>query len=240
MAERVYIGVAGWALPPPGPGEEGSYLERYARVYPAVEINSTFYRMHEPTTFARWAASVPPGFRFSVKLAKEITHELGLVGAREPLSRFLAPVRALGAAMGPLLIQLPPSRAFEARRAAAFFRALRAQYDGPAVLEARHASWFEPTASRLLATHDVPRVIADPATVSIEPGPDERLVYHRLHGSPRRYYSAYSPAFLDDLAVKIAAQRERAEVWCIFDNTAAGAGLGNALALTRLLNSFAG
>lgn len=228
MVGDVYIGVAGWAMAPARAGEEGSHLERYARVYPAVEINSTFYRMHEPKTFARWAASVPPEFRFSVKLAKEITHELGLAGALEPLSRFLAPVRALGAAMGPLLIQLPPSRAFEARRAATFFRALRDQYEGPAVLEARHESWFEPPASRLLATHDVPRVIADPATVSVEPGPDERLVYHRLHGSPRMYYSAYSPSFLDDLATKITSQRERAEVWCIFDNTAAGFAQENA------------
>jgi uncharacterized protein YecE (DUF72 family) len=196
-----------------------------------VEINSTFYRAHRATTFARWAKAVPPGFRFSVKLAKEITHELGLARAREPLSRFLAPVRSLGAALGPLLIQLPPSRAFDARRAAAFLRALRAQYDGPAVLEARHPSWFEPTASRLLATHDIPRVIADPATVAIEPGPDERLVYHRLHGSPHVYHSAYSPAFLDDLAAKITALRGRAEVWCIFDNTAAGFAQGNALGL---------
>jgi uncharacterized protein YecE (DUF72 family) len=237
MARGVYIGVAGWALPSPtyepGPGfaprlplarfgEEGSHLERYARVYSAVEINSTFYRMHQGTTLARWAKAVPPGFRFSVKLAKEITHELGLAAAREPLSRFFASVRELGAAMGPLLIQLPPSRAFDARRAAAFFRALRDQYDGAAVLEARHESWFEPPASRLLAAHDVPRVIADPARAPVEPGPDDRLVYYRLHGSPRVYHSGYSPAFLDDLATKIASLRRRAEVWCIFDNTAAG------------------
>lgn len=237
MARHVYIGVAGWALPGPAYaprlslerfGDEGSHLERYARVYPAVEINSTFYRMHEPKTFARWAKSVPPGFRFSVKLAKEITHKLRLAAAREPLSRFFDPVRSLDASMGPLLIQLPPSLAFEARRAAAFFRALRAEHDGAAVLEARHESWFEPPASRLLGKHAIHRVIADPARAPIEPGPGDELVYYRLHGSPRAYYSAYSSAFLDDLAAKIAVLRERAEVWCIFDNTAAGFAQGDA------------
>ncbi len=246
MVGRIYIGTAGWALPSPSYepqpgfapklplerfGEGGSHLQRYARAYSAVEINSTFYRMHQATTFARWAEAVPPEFRFSVKLAKEITHELGLAAAREPLSRFLAPVRELGVAMGPLLIQLPPSRAFEARRAAAFFRALRDQYDGLAVLEARHESWFEPPATRLLAAHDVPRVIADPTRVRVEHGADERLVYYRLHGSPRVYYSGYSPAFLDDLAATIASLRDHAEVWCIFDNTAAGFAQGDALGL---------
>lgn len=246
MVGQVHIGVAGWSLPSPtyepGPGyapalppgrfgEGGSHLERYARVYSAVEINSTFYRMHQATTFARWAASVPPEFRFSVKLAKEITHELGLAAAGEALARFLAPVSALGAAMGPLLIQLPPSRAFDARRASAFFRALRARYEGPAVLEARHESWFTAPASRLLASHDVPRVLADPSRAPAPPGPGDRLVYHRLHGSPRVYYSGYSPAFLDDLAATITSERERAEVWCIFDNTAAGFAHVDALGL---------
>ena len=246
MAGNVYIGVAGWSLPSPiyeprpgfAPklplarfGEGGSHLERYARVYGAVEVNSTFYRMHEAKTFERWAKSVPPGFRFSVKLAKEITHDLGLAARSEPLSRFLAPVRALGPAMGPLLIQLPPSRAFDARRAGAFFRLLRKQYEGAAVLEARHESWFEPPASKLLTKHGVHRVIADPAPIEIEPGPEDRLVYYRLHGSPRMYYSGYEPAFLDELAAKIATLRKRSEVWAIFDNTAAGFAHGDALGL---------
>ena len=246
MKGQVYIGVAGWALPSatyePRPGfaprlpqprfgEGGSALERYARAYSSVEINSTFYRMHKPETFARWAQTVPPGFRFSVKLAKEITHELGLAASREPLERFFAPVRDLGAAMGPLLIQLPPSRAFEVKRATAFLRALRAQYEGPAVLEARHETWFEPPVSRLLAEHGITHVLADPCTVEIEPGPEDRLVYYRLHGSPRVYWSGYSEAFLDDLAGKIASLRARAEVWCIFDNTAGGFAQGDALGL---------
>jgi uncharacterized protein YecE (DUF72 family) len=246
MAGHVHVGVAGWALPSasyePKPGfaprlplerfgEEGSSLERYARAYSGVEINSTFYRMHKPETFARWAQSVPPGFRFSVKLAKEITHVLGLAGARAPLEAFFAPVRELGAAMGPLLIQLPPSRSFEPRRAADFLRALRDLYEGPAVLEARHETWFELDASRLLAAYEVPRVIADPCTMPVEPGAKDKLVYYRLHGSPRIYWSGYSGEYLDDLAAKIATLRARAEVWCIFDNTAAGFAQGDALGL---------
>lgn len=65
-------------------------------------------------------------------------------------------------------------------------------------------------------------MIADPCTVPIEPGPEDRLVYYRLHGSPRVHWSGYSEGYLDELAAKIASLRARAEGWCTFDSTAAG------------------
>ncbi len=68
-------------------------------------------------------------------------------------------------------------------------------------------------------------------TVPFEPGPEDRLGYYRLHGSPRVYWSGYSEEYLDELAVKIASLRARAEVWCIFDNTAAGFAQLDALGL---------
>ncbi len=101
-------GTAGWNSPKrhtPAFPDAGSHLERYARVLPAVEINSSFYRPHRPATYARWAASVPSGFRFSVRVPRAIPHERRLVDAAEPLARFLDEV----AALGPLLVQLPPS-----------------------------------------------------------------------------------------------------------------------------------
>src|SRR6188768_857106 len=89
--QRIRIGTAGWSLykPPAGrfPGT-GSHLERYAAMFDAVEINSSFYRPHKPETYARWAASVPAGFRFAVKLPKAITHERRLVECRDLVERF--------------------------------------------------------------------------------------------------------------------------------------------------------
>ena len=79
---------------------------------------------------------------------------------------------------------------------------------------------------------------ADPARVpeAGEPGGWPGLVYYRLHGSPRMYYSDYSPAYLDALAASISAARGRgAPAWCIFDNTAAGAATPNALDLLERL-----
>ena len=80
----VFVGCAGWSIPRQHASyfpSEGSHLERYARFLPAVEINSSFYRPHKPATYARWAASVPDGFRFLFKLPRAITHERRLRGA---------------------------------------------------------------------------------------------------------------------------------------------------------------
>jgi uncharacterized protein YecE (DUF72 family) len=60
---QVMVGTAGWSIPPQHADRfrgEGSHLERYSQRFPAVEINSSFYRPHRPSTYARWAASVPP------------------------------------------------------------------------------------------------------------------------------------------------------------------------------------
>ena len=200
-SHAVRVGCAGWSIPREHAGrfpEVGSHLVRYAQRFPAVEVNSSFYRPHRPSTYARWAAETPEDFAFSLKVPKEVTHERRLVDADEPLDRFLAETAALGAKRGPLLVQLPPSLAFDAGTASSFFAALRGRYNGAVACEPRHPSWFTPEADRLLSDHEVARVAADPAVVpqAAEPGGWGGLVYYRLHGSPKVYHSAYPAAYL--------------------------------------------
>jgi uncharacterized protein YecE (DUF72 family) len=231
------IGTAGWSVPsryaaevPPG----GSHLERYAWRLNAVEINSSFYRPHQHKTYLRWAQATPPDFRFAVKLPKAITHEARLVDCEARLDRFVAEVAGLGDKLGVLLVQLPPSLAFPERVADAFFDALRARTAAAVALEPRHASWFAPDMDAWLAARQIARVTADPAPVegAGEPGGWRGLAYYRWHGAPRIYYSDYDAAALDALAERLAAeQAQGVPVWCIFDNTALGHALGNALAL---------
>ena len=102
--DRIRVGCAGWSIPKEHAGrfpEDGSHLARYAERFPAVEINSSFYRPHRPSTYARWAAETPEGFAFAVKVPKEITHTRRLVDADEPLDRFLDETAALGDKRGP-------------------------------------------------------------------------------------------------------------------------------------------
>ncbi|MBK7976348.1 MAG: DUF72 domain-containing protein [Deltaproteobacteria bacterium] len=234
------VGVAGWAIPSHVKhrfGDEGSALERYADALTAVEMNSTFYRFHEPATFARWAASVPKDFRFAVKLAGEITHHRRLVACEEPLERFFAGVRELGRKLGPVLIQLPPSLVYDDTLARRFFYQLRALHDGAVVCEPRHPSWFAGTAGRALVEHRVARVAADPSPTAAgsEPGGHDQVTYFRLHGTPQMYHSSYPKPYLHGLATRLTHARGSAPAWVIFDNTAAGAAAANALALVQEL-----
>jgi uncharacterized protein YecE (DUF72 family) len=234
------IGTAGWTIPRAVADAfptQGSGLERYASVLNAAEINTTFYRSHKPDTYARWAGSVPDGFRFAVKAPKIVTHQHRLVDAAALMAGFLAEVAQLGDRLGPVLIQLPPTLKFDAAIAAPFLAHLRQHTDGPVALEPRHASWFEPDAEALLIEHRVARVAADPAKVpkAATPGGWPGLVYHRLHGSPRMYYSSYPDETLQGLSTALA-EPGSAEAWCVFDNTASGAAAADALRLRTLLS----
>jgi uncharacterized protein YecE (DUF72 family) len=241
---RALIGTAGWSIPREHAGafpEHGSHLERYARVFDAVEINSSFYRPHRAATYERWAASVPDQFRFAVKMPKAITHERRLMDSTDPLERFLAEVAGLGEKLGPILVQLPPSLVFTPE-APQFFSILRSRFAGDLACEPRHATWFTDEVDTLLAEHRIGRVAADPAPVprAASPGGYPSLRYYRLHGSPRMYYSPYEPAALDEAARQLAADMDRAvSPWCIFDNTAAFAATPDALSTMRRLRASA-
>lgn len=232
------IGTAGWTIPASAVDafpSEGSSLERYSGRFDCAEINSSFHRSHRPDTWRRWASSVPESFRFSAKLPKEITHKRRLADFEVPLAVVLGEMEGLGERLEVLLVQLPPSLAFEPEVAEPFFTSLRARWDRHVVCEPRHSSWFEPDADSLLENRRIARVAADPAKVpaAAEPGGWLGLAYYRLHGSPVMYRSSYDDGRLETYAGRIAAGR--APAWCIFDNTASSAATGDALKLKGLL-----
>jgi uncharacterized protein YecE (DUF72 family) len=234
------VGTAGWSVPRPFASRlpsAGSQLERYASLFRAAEINSSFHRPHAASTYARWAAATPDGFRFAVKVPKVITHEQALRGARAALQAFLGQTSGLGDKCGPFLVQLPPSLAFDLRVAQRFFALFRDNFDGSLVCEPRHASWFTPAASTVFERHRVARVGADPARVpdAAIPGGWNGLTYVRLHGSPRTYWSRYDASFIEALAARLRDASRRGEVWCVFDNTAGGAAIENAWELRQRL-----
>ena len=237
----IHVGTAGWTIPRAHAAQfasAGSHLQRYAHQLTCVEINSTFYRLPRAATLARWAASTPERFRFAIKLSKAITHENKLLAPGADLAAFFAALRPLGHKLGPVLVQLPPKLAFDEGIAHEFFTTLRELHPGSVALEPRHASWFTPSVDRLLRGFEVARAMADPpagSAAAAEPGGWTGLRYYRLHGSPVTYRSAYNDSFLRTLAGNIV--HNAAGTWVIFDNTAAGQALGNALQLQHLLRS---
>jgi uncharacterized protein YecE (DUF72 family) len=239
---RVFVGTAGWSIPSASAHHcagDGSHLQRYARVFACAEINSSFHRPHAPAVYERWARSVGASFRFAVKLPRVVTHDLKLRRAREPLEQFLAQSAGLGRKRGPLLVQLPPSLAFESRVARTFFDLLRARTDGLVVCEPRHPTWFSPAAEALLLRFAIGRVAADPppAPGAAVPGGWPGIVYYRLHGAPHMYWSKYDDAYIRMLSDTLRAVPASVPAWCIFDNTASGAALENAWQLQNALTA---
>ena len=240
----IAIGCAGWSIPREhreqfGAGE--SVLARYATRFAVVEINSSFYRAHRQSTYARWAATVPPHFRFSVKLPKAISHDMALRGSGSALDRFLDEIAGLGGNLGGVLLQLPPSQSFDMRVASNFFRMFRRRSQAPLACEPRHASWFSSKANALFQRHGVSRVTADPSIGSGSDAPwvEQSSPYWRLHGKPRIYYSPYPEEALHEIAGALTVRRPSALApWIIFDNTAHGFAVRDAARLQDILHAM--
>jgi uncharacterized protein YecE (DUF72 family) len=253
----VRVGTSGWVYPHWNNRFYPRHLPRtrqlawLATQFPSVEVNGTFYSLGRPDAFARWRAETPPGFIFAIKGSRYITHMLKLGGASTaaPLANFFAQgILHLGAALGPILWQLPPQLGFERGRAEAFLAALPTtmreaerlarkhdhRLDGRAALrapdgherplrhafEVRHAAWLDEEALQLLAAYDVALVTAD--TADHHPLSMERtasFAYVRLHGSRKLYASRYRDDELDDWAALIDGWRGAgSEVFVYFDN----------------------
>jgi uncharacterized protein YecE (DUF72 family) len=240
QARRLFIGTTGWSIPRASAHRfegEGTHLHRYARILQCAEINSSFHRSHKAKTYERWAASTPPSFRFAVKLPRTITHDQRLRRVRPLVEHFLAESAGLGNKRGPVLVQLPPSLAFDPGTAARFFDLLRKRYDGLVVCEPRHDTWCSPRATALLVRYRVARVAADPSPMpgGALPGGWTGLVYVRLHGSPRKYWSPYTKESIAGLTRALLGTS--VDAWCVFDNTASGAALENAWELDTCLRA---
>ncbi len=111
------------------------FLRLYAEQLSSVELNATFYRLPSEEQLQAWAAETPPGFRFAVKMSRRITH----FGHIELIPTFCERVRALGERLGPILVQLPPSRPRDDGLLRLYLDSLE-----PALryaFEFRHASW---------------------------------------------------------------------------------------------------
>jgi uncharacterized protein YecE (DUF72 family) len=129
-------------------------LSFYAKHFPTVEINHSFYRMPTENVLLQWAKSVPEGFRFALKANQQITHIQRLRNCESTLKRFLEVASVLndGDHLGPVLVQLAPTFKFD-RPLLEDFLALRPQAFHFA-LEVRHPSWYTDDTYAVLRQHE--------------------------------------------------------------------------------------
>jgi uncharacterized protein YecE (DUF72 family) len=209
------------------------YLSLYARAFEAVEVDSTFYAIPSAKTVREWAARVPAGFKFALKLPKEISHESRLrdEGGVAPL--FFDRARELGAKLGPILIQLGPDFMPEEQPALAQFLA-QLPRDLQFAVEFRQRGWINESALALLADHNVALALTDARWIprktmlalAEQPtadfayvrwmGPDRDIVdYSRIQFDRSREIDAWSHA--------LRALNERViDVWGFANNHFAG------------------
>src|SRR3954470_12722019 len=210
---KIFVGVGGWNFAPwrgtfyPKGLTQSQELHYASRQLTSIEINSTFYGLQKPATFQKWHDQTPDDFVFSVKAPRFVTHRKRLAEGASSIERFLASgVLQLGAKLGPINWQLPPTHPFDAPDLDAFLTLLPRKLDGRTArhaLEARHASFDNDELVALLRKHQVALVEAGD---SVYPRIEARTApfsYLRLMGKQASATEVYPPAAL-------ARWRERA------------------------------
>ena len=136
-----YVGTSGFSYPTwkpdfyPAGTPQKEFLRAYVERLPSVELNATFYQLPSEERLRAWAEQTPPEFRFAVKMNRRATHfgDISIVGT------FCERVRTLGERLGPILVQLPPTRPRDEGWLALMLESLDPELEY--TFEFRHESW---------------------------------------------------------------------------------------------------
>lgn len=243
MSEKpsIYIGTSGWQYghwmgkfyPSKLPKEK--CLEYYAQYLQSVEVNSSFYGLPEPEVARNWREQTPPGFVFSVKASRYLTHMKKLKDPQKPLSNFLESVQELKGKLGPVLFQLPPNWTFNAERLVNFLKILPPGYRY--TFEFRDSSWFNSRVYEALRKQHAVFCIYD---LNGQVSPKEitsDFVYVRLHGPMGPYQGKYGTEALAGWAEAFSTwSKQGKDVYCYFNNDMAGFAVQNALELKSMVS----
>jgi uncharacterized protein YecE (DUF72 family) len=245
-AGRIFVGVGGWNFPPwrgtfyPKGLPQSRELQHASRELTSIEINSTFYGLQKPATFQKWHDETPDGFVFSVKAPRFVTHRKRLAEGASSLERFLGSgVMRLGAKLGPINWQLPPTKQFDADDLAEFLALLPRELDGRAlrhVLEVRHASFDCEEAISLVREHRVALVEAGDSTYPHLDARTAPFSYLRLMGTKASAPRGYPPAALTRWRERAQSLARGGDVFLYFIS---GAKQRNPLAARALLADLA-
>ena len=217
------------------------WLEYYAARFDTVEINNSFYRLPDRSTFTSWRTQVPPAFVFAVKASRFLTHMKRLLDPDDPLERLFSSVSGLGRRLGPVLYQLPPTLSIDLPRLDRFLRALPRTSSGTRmhVVEFRHPSWYVDDTFDLLTRRRVALCLHDKLGSAISEPMVGPCVYVRFHGTSGHYHGSYSQRQLDRWAHVLAERtREGRRVFAYFNNDPEAVAAANARTLRDMLGKF--
>ena len=240
---RLLIGTSGWVYgswkgifyPPALPDVQR--LSYYAGRFETTELNYSFYHVPSADTYRRWLRVVPPGFVFALKANRIITHVARLRNVDLTWSDFMRGAQQLGAHLGPILLQLPPSFGKDHALLTAFLE-MTSTTSTPLrlALEFRHASWFIEETYRLLSRYRAALCIADGPRFPRVDRVTADFAYLRFHGrTPRE-----APFYADKQLLQEARFIERLvhqgiDTYVYFNNDALAHAPMNAARLSELL-----
>jgi uncharacterized protein YecE (DUF72 family) len=226
------IGCSGWNYKSwkgrfyPDGLKPADWLRYYVGVFDSVEINSSFYRLPPPETFAAWREQTPAGFLAAVKASRYLTHLKQLRDPEAPVQRLLESATALGPRLGPILYQLPDRIRHDLPRLDRFLAALPAAWPVGGrsrrlrhVIEFRDPSWYADDVFERLAARGVAICLHDKLGSAFAGPAVGPFTYVRFHGTSGAYHGSYGDAALDGWADRLAADwREGREVYAYFNN----------------------
>jgi uncharacterized protein YecE (DUF72 family) len=210
------------------------WFEFYADHFDTVEINNSFYRLPGADRFEAWRAQAPPGFCYAVKANRFLTQAKKLKDCAEPLARMMAPFRALGDRLGPILYQLPPRFRINLDRLTEFLELV--PKDVTNVFEFRDPSWYSDETMALLDRYGASFCVHDmagSATGRIAVG---AAAYVRFHGGVGKYWGRYSDeALLSWTDWLVGQARSGRSVWAYFNNDIDAHAIADALTLKAMV-----
>ena len=239
MAEQIRIGTSGWVyrhwqgLFYPANLPQKQWFAYYARSFDTVEINSTFYHLHNASVFEHWRQQAPGGFLYSIKASRIITHNQRLEGCQDTLETFLSRASLLGETLGPVLFQLPPSFSLDLSRFESFLALLPQGFSY--AMEFRNPTWLTEEVFALLERFGVALCIHDMPPLQVPLRITAKFVYLRFHGDVD-HAGDYPLETLAFWAERMRNwQRNGLAVFAYFNNDTGGMAVRNALTVKQLL-----
>jgi uncharacterized protein YecE (DUF72 family) len=245
---RPRIGCSGWNYKSwkgrfyPEDLKAKEWLTYYSARFDTVEVNNTFYRLPERSTFEDWRQQMPAGFVAAVKASRFLTHMKRLRDPEEPIDRLFSRAVALGPRLGPVLYQLPGNFTLDLARLDNFLRALPRVVERRRiehVMEFRHPSWYVADTFQLLDAHNVALCLHDKEGSTIAEPFVGSIVYLRFHGTSGHYHGSYSNRALDAWAHRLAERaRDGVRVFAYFNNDPDAVAVKNAASLRAALDQL--
>ncbi len=203
------------------------WFEYYSTRFDTLELNVTFYKFPQLKALQKWYDISPPGFSFSLKVPRLITHYKHLKDCERELGDFYDTVEeGLKEKLGCILFQLPPKFSYTPERLQLLIDAVRPGINN--VVEFRNESWWQEDVLKTLKKNKISfsgvshPSLPDSAIFNINPA------YYRFHGVPKMFYSVYQHATLKRIADELLLNKSMKEVFVYFNNTAAPGAIENA------------